>query len=40
MTPVALEVRSQSIYKMKNTKDVTFGRLVDNIRKLEKNHSW
>lgn len=40
MTPVALEVRSQSMYEMKNTKIVTFDRLVDNIRKLEKNHSW
>lgn len=36
MTPVALEVRSQSMYEMKNTKIVTFDRLVDNIRKLEK----
>ena len=40
MTPIALEVRSQSMYEMKNTKIVTFDRLVDNIRKLEKNHSW
>ena len=40
MTPVALEVRSQSIYEMRNTKIVTFDRLVDNIRKLERNHSW
>lgn len=40
MTPVALEVRSQSMYEMNNTKIVTFDRLVDNIRRLEKNHSW
>ena len=40
MTPVALEVRSPSMYEMKNTKIATFDRLVDNIRKLEKNHSW
>ncbi|MCM1564195.1 MAG: DUF4263 domain-containing protein [Clostridium sp.] len=40
MTPVALEVRSQSMYEMKNTKIVTFDRLVDNVLKLVKNHSW
>lgn len=39
MTPVSLEVRSQSIYEMKKIRIVTFDRLVDNVRKLVKNHS-
>lgn len=36
MASAALEVRSQRMYGMKNIKFVTFDRLVDNIRKLEK----
>lgn len=40
MTQIALEVRSQNMYERQNTKIVTFDRLVDNIKKLESNHSW
>lgn len=36
----ALDNRSQTMYEGRSLKIVTFDRLVDNIRKLKKCHSW
>lgn len=40
MDSTALDIRSQSIYERKNTKIVTFDRLVDNIKKLDERPIW
>ncbi|MBQ3427538.1 MAG: DUF4263 domain-containing protein [Clostridia bacterium] len=40
MNEDALDVRSQTMYHHSNLKIVTFDRLVDNVAKLEKYHSW
>lgn len=40
MTEQAIDVRSQSVYEMQNTKIVTFDRLTDNILKLQNHNSW
>ncbi len=36
----ATELRSQLMYEMQNLKIVSFDRLVENVCKLEANHSW
>lgn len=40
MTPIAKEIRSQTMYENKNLKIVTFDRLVDNIKALSDRHTW
>ena len=40
MDKTALDVRSQTMYEMQNTKIVTFDRLADNILKLQNHRSW
>lgn len=37
---IAHDMRSQTMYDMRNLKIVTFDRLEENVRKLANNHSW
>ena len=40
MNDIAHDMRSQTMYDMRNLKIVTFDRLEENVRKLANNHSW